>query len=234
MTGTQEESEVQPSTSRLGSSSNSTTKTEEWEEDADETDFHIDPRKYKLQMIKYMDNGRLQQNTMCNEWQAENSDHIWDIVDKKEKRFIQVSTVVDKAKEEYFKHKLMFTVRTCLCIINPFTLEILWIHNEEHFKNEEKVLNFLLKRKAALVSFQIIEKYKRLKIYTKRYLLAIILVKIWQNESKIGIITALRNIPINNIRKFTKTILSEELLGKLTNLQEITITRKNLLPIRAK
>ncbi|KAL1516340.1 hypothetical protein ABEB36_000259 [Hypothenemus hampei] len=221
---TKETEDPIPSTSK---ETNSSDLTETWDDEDDETDFYSDPTKYRFQMIKYMDNPAMIQSFFCTKWGYEKTDLIWDIVDKKDHIFIKVEITSDanKAKLNFSDSMKTFNGKATLCVVDPFNVKIIWPYNDQNLKSEEKVLNFLLKRKAALDSLQILEtdlqnaEDLKKEIFTSDYFNKG--MREWINDwNKESYETYSYDDLYSEEQKYPKTIGPSQLISLLSNLEE--------------
>lgn len=115
-------------------------------------------KDYRFSMLNYMPLVEITTNHVAQEWEIETPTKIWDIVDKKNKKFIMIRYTENRERtlERYYQARAEVPNNCGLYLIEWENTEGEWIDLENmHAEGEEKVRRFLIKRKMVLESMSV-------------------------------------------------------------------------------
>lgn len=182
---------------------------------------------YRFHMARYMSTNTLIIGKYCKEWDIPQVSHLWDMVDVKSRKFIDVVVTSDfgRAKKMFIQKSNEIPLNSSLLCINPYSLDHEWIQMEEEVASIDKLKSFLLKRKTILASLNMIESdLQTVEDLEKRILTSSYFndgLKKWTDDWEKEIFRILPNNEIYGTAKKTPRAISIlELKEKLTNLNE--------------
>lgn len=113
--------------------------------------------RYRFTMLEGKHNISLIQNTFAGKWKTNLPNRQWDLIDRDDKKFIEVKVTINfiKAESDYLAYSSNNIGHTALYMIHPNSLDSKWIDHQGNVPGEAKVKSFLITRKAAMERLQI-------------------------------------------------------------------------------
>ncbi|URQ09141.1 replicase PA [Halyomorpha halys orthomyxo-like virus 1] len=145
------------------------------EEDFDDFDIYVpdeevpleveeeraDPEQdlYRLVCLEGMSSAPMLQNKFCQRWGIEPYPTLFDIIDKKERKLIEVKVGLRYAEEEmrYLDKSNNRRNNTAFFYVNPQTIEKVWVDHPGKLVGEDKVSRFLIKRRCISDEYRMME-----------------------------------------------------------------------------
>jgi hypothetical protein len=124
----------------------------------DDANDEIDSEeKYRFWLLEGMPNADNIQFVAAQEWGISPPDSMWDIVDRKYKKFIEVKVSMnwDNSVSSYNEKSLHLGEHSSLFWVHPNTLQFRWLDHPGDANGIEKVLKFLTNRKQVMAELGI-------------------------------------------------------------------------------
>nr|UVF62195.1 MAG: polymerase PA [Bat faecal associated orthomyxo-like virus 1] len=124
-----------------------------------ETIFEAPNKEFRMILLEGNPSAASIQSEYEKKFGCDKMNKMWDIIDLKEKKFIEVKVSINKRDREL---EFLADLKKCkinhsLCVLNPSNGEISWYNHPGGLDGEEKATSFLLQRKLYLTSKNHIE-----------------------------------------------------------------------------
>nr|QMP82299.1 polymerase PA [Hemipteran orthomyxo-related virus OKIAV188] len=124
-----------------------------------ETVFEVPTREFRMVLLEGNPSAPSIQAQYEKEFGCEKMNKVWDLIDKKERKFIELKVSPNRRDREM---EFLMDLKKCrgnhsLCVVDPGTGEISWYNHPGGLDGESKVTSFILQRKLYMTSHNHIE-----------------------------------------------------------------------------
>lgn len=145
-------SESQPSTSSSSPQHFEFLSDSSSEDDGDSDPMSKEEKLYRILLLEGDPSASFTQNELARRWGCSIADSTWDLVDKKERKFIEVKITKDyrEAAISFEEKSSVIPMNSALVWMDPSTSEIRWLKHKGGLRGEAKAASFLARRRLML------------------------------------------------------------------------------------